>query len=322
VSGKAKAVPKMFWPTTRYPADAKALRKQLGTYETKNGVLPGVAEQNSREAFVCQLIESTRRVKYVKKLLQRQIGPACADPSSTSFDPLKAAILALRAKNRDEACWLTFLFVHFGKHSRAGWRLVRDFYVGNGPNERWTWSRVSNNPSQVTAWIDTQRVVWTNDGVDRHFGNHRKYESLKETGSVIESYVGWVTPPRTHAALFAQAATDAGSSTPRDVFEQLYKSLDAVKQFGRTARFDFLAMLGKLGLAPIEPARTYLSSATGPKDGAKRLFGAKRAGKLGMKGMESELLNLGAALKVNQQVLEDAICNWQKSPSTFRPFRG
>jgi hypothetical protein len=165
-------------------------------------------------------------------------------------------------------------------------------------------------------------VSWANDGVGRHFGNHRKYESLKTTGAVIESYIKWVAPPRTHAALFAQAAADAGSSAPRDVFDELYKSLDAVNRFGRTAKFDFLAMLGKLGLAPIEPARAYLSGATGPRDGSTRLFGPNAAEKLGTNGLEDALLTLGATLKVNQQVMEDAICNWQKSPSSFRAFRG
>jgi hypothetical protein len=322
VSEKVKAVPRILWPMTRYPADAKALRKQLGAYESKNGAMPGIAKQECRDAFVCQLIESTRRVKYIAQLLQRTIGPTCSDPSSEDFDPLKAGILAIRANNHDEACWLTFLFVHFGKHSRVGWRLVRDFYAGDGPKARWTWRRVISSPSQVTPWIAGKRQAWQNDGIGRHFGNHRKYESIKEIGDVVESYVAWVAPPRTHAALFAQAAVAAGGAAPRDVFEELYKSLDAVKQFGRTAKFDFLAMLGKLGLAPIEPARAYLGGATGPKVGTEQLFGSGRAAALGTKGMEAELLKLGATLNVNQQVMEDAICNWQKNPSTFRPFRG
>jgi hypothetical protein len=34
------------------------------------------------------------------------------------------------------------------------------------------------------------------------------------------------------------------------------------------------------------------------------------------------LIELDADLKVGMQVLEDALCNWQKSPAHFERFRG
>ena len=45
------------------------------------------------------------------------------------------------------------------------------------------------------------------------FGNHRKYESLDAksengTGAVVESYVKWVGPPRTHAILMADGLAE------------------------------------------------------------------------------------------------------------------
>lgn len=309
---------KEFYPTRRYPTIAAQLRTDLASYESSTGTLDGIAATTHREAFLCQLIESTRRVRYVEVMRTRSIGAPCADPARETFDPLKAAILAIRAGNADEAGWLAFLFVYFGKHSKAGWRLARDFYAGSGPQKHWTWSRVKKNPSIVGTWLATQRVLWAKDGIARHFGNHRKYESLAATASSIASYVDWVGV--SHLDLVAKAVAAAGPDR-RAVFDHLYESMATVWRFGRTARFDYLALLGKLDLAPIEPARAYLVGATGPLSGTKLLFG-KRANGLPTKTLEHMLLTLGDVLRVNQQVLEDAICNWQKSPAAFQPFRG
>jgi hypothetical protein len=38
--------------------------------------------------------------------------------------------------------------------------------------------------------------------------------------------------------------------------------------------------------------------------------------------LEEWLVQLGAGLGVGMQVLEDALCNWQKSPVQFKRFRG
>jgi hypothetical protein len=91
-----------------------------------------------------------------------------------------------------------------------------------------------------------------------------------------------------------------------------------VLRFGRLARFDYLAMLGKLGLAGIKPGSTYLNGATGPLRGARLLFGVTANHSV----LDGWLGELDEELQVGMQVMEDALCNWQKSPSVFEPFRG
>jgi hypothetical protein len=96
----------------------------------------------------------------------------------------------------------------------------------------------------------------------------------------------------------------------------------AVKRFGRLATFDFLAMLGKLGVAPIEPGSAYLAEATGPLKGAKLLVFGDTEAKADPQHLEEILDALDVELKVGKQVLEDALCNWQKTPERFVLFRG
>lgn len=52
--------------------------------------------------------------------------------------------------------------------------------------------------------------------------------------------------------------------------------------------------------------------------GARLLFGGDES----TRKLDLWLVQLGAQLNVGMQVLEDALCNWQKSPEKFRPFRG
>ena len=73
---------------------------------------------------------------------------------------------------------------------------------------------------------------------------------------------------------------------PRATFDYLYGSMDDVVSFGRTAKFDYLTMVGKLQLAPIEPGSTYMQGATGPYQGALLLFGGNARAKLSQSDIE------------------------------------
>ncbi len=291
-------------------------------FDGRKRPLPGIRDVANREAFLEQLLESIHRVKFVAVLRGRKLSGLRADPNSELFDPLKAAILHQRQGNVEEAFWLVFVFVHFGKHVRAGWRYAREVYGRLGDAGRWDWASTSADPAGFRAWLHAHQGDLKSEGVPRGFGNHRKYESLDAysangTGAVVASYVGWVNPPSTHHGMFEEAYRQAGRD-PRKAFDHLYHSMEAVARFGRTARFDYLSMVGKLGLASIEPGSAYMKGSTGPVKGARLLFGGHET----EAALDSWLIELDAELKVGMQVLEDALCNWQKSPREFKPFRG
>jgi hypothetical protein len=300
------------------------LSAAIQDYSCDRVALPGAATAARRISLVAQMVESLRRIKFVKRISIRPIDPRRGDSASNLFDPLRAALLRVRDGDLDEAIWLVFLATHFGKHLQDGWRLMRDVYGDDGVP--WTYARVANHPDAFEEWLGEAFEWLKGDGSGRRFGNHRKYETLRTdsvrgTSNVVKSYIAWVGANRGHALLLEDAQAALGND-PTVLFDELYRSMGAVISFGRTARFDFLTMVSKLGLANIEPGIPYLVGATGPLDGARLLFGNDRKAALRAEDLDNMVTALGAYLGVGMQVMEDSLCNWQKSPDKFIAFRG
>jgi len=292
------------------------LSKGLRSFEKKCLDLPGIAEHAARSVFIEQLLESEHRVEYAQRLATMHLSVRRCDPADERFDPLRAAVIRARAGDLDEACWLVLLAIHFGKRRGDGWRSVRRIYRGPEHGGPWGWAEVSRNADEFEAWLK-ERVIPLDKDAAGWFGSHRKYESLEDTGQVVRTYLEWITGAGGHNALIDDAVKLANGD-PRIAFDCLYSGMTAnVFRFGRLAAFDYLAMLGKLGLAQIEPGSPYLSGSSGPLRGARLLFGEDYS----PSQLDDAVIELGTRLNLGMQVLEDALCNWQKSPQYFKPFR-
>lgn len=299
------------------------LKNSLEEFSRSNYPLPGIKSEANCIALCKQIVSSIHRIKFIQRIRERKISPATVDPSSESFDPLKAAIFHFRNGNIEEAFWLIFLSVHFGKHGKSGWQLVRAIYGANGAKKHWNWKNISSNSNNFRKWLAKNQDAIKSGKNPGRFGNHRKYESLDAwsnagTGHVIETYVNWIKEFGSHQKLIENAKKQVGDN-PGKLFDYLYRSMSSVHRFGRTARFDYLTMVGKIGLAQIEPRSTYMQGATGPFQGAKLLFGKVD---LSRKDLDRRVVELGDHLDVNMQIMEDALCNWQKKPNAFVLFRG
>jgi Alpha-glutamyl/putrescinyl thymine pyrophosphorylase clade 3 len=303
------------WPTR---ADRLAeIIEGLVAFSDNDTVLRGIADKCAREALAMQMIASLRRLEYTAILKMRDVHPYRADPESPLFDPERAAIFHARTGNVDEAIWLIFLSIHFGKHKRHGWRMLRDVYSGLGSG-LWTWQRVSTELGTFQPWLEKNR-----NGIGGAFGNHRKYETLNpdsksSTAYVIESFVNLTSP--SPSGYFGAVARAVGND-PMKIFDAAYKTLP-IKRFGRLAKFDLLCLLGRLDLAPLEPGSAYLRGATGPLEGACLLVDGDRSCSTKIDDLEGILGRLDSVLAVGMQVMEDSLCNWQKSPRKFIHFRG
>ena len=281
--------------------------------------MPGISRPETVDALAWQMIASLRRLDYTRILKSRPISQRRTDPGDSMFDPELAALWHAQSGDIDEAFWILFLSIHFGKHGKTGWTRLRDVYSGLGV-QLWTWDRTSSDPDAFAAWLVKHESL-----VGGAFGNHRKYETLKDspgkgTASVVASYISWIGPTRSHRQL-VNSLVAAGGNDPHNIFDQFYRSMN-VARFGRLAKFDFLALVGRLDLAPIEPGSAYLVDATGPKRGARLLFLGNAENRASDKLIDGWVLDLGTDLGVGMQVMEDSLCNWQKSPTKFVHFTG
>jgi hypothetical protein len=305
------------------PAETERLAAAIADYARHVRPLRGLRNDAHVESLAGQMQDSVRRIQYVKVQLQRPHDPARADPGSDIFDPILGAIVRKSEGDLEEAAWLTFLSTHCGKHLRLGWRLSKLIYAGGG--KPWTWQRISADPALFRVWVGKNQTLLAPDG-RAGFGNHRKYESLRAnsarpTGRVIESYAKWIEAAGGHEALFDAVVAESGGNRG-EAFDLLYQKADAILGFGRMGRFDFLTMLGKLELADIEPAIPYMTGATGPQAGARLLFYGNARATAKVRDLDKIVAEFGQHIGLGMQVMEDSICNWQKSPGKFRAFRG
>jgi hypothetical protein len=301
------------WPL-RQPIAAR-LEAGLADFSANQRVLVGIADPAARSTLAMQMVASLRRLDYSDVIRTRDISPERADPNNSLFDPERAAVFHMRDGHVDEAFWLVFLVTHFGKNLRYGWQRLREVYSGLGAHT-WTWERVSASPGAFRAWL-----LQHQGQIGGGFGSHRKFESIRAdavggTAAVVESYVSWVGPAHSHAALMANLV-QAGGNSPQSIFDHCFRSMH-VTHFGRLGKFDYLALLGRFGFADIRPGSAYLTGATGPLNGTRLLFGGSIHAGIEPAVLEDWLRDLDAVLDVGMQVMEDSLCNWQKSPLRFK----
>ena len=288
-------------------------------------VTAGLKRPTARKTFARQLVDSAHRTKYVTLMRSRTLSPLRVDPSSELFDPILAAIRLLSQGEIDEASWLIFLSVHFGKHGRTGWALCRRVYGTLCEGAPWTWSRIVTDAEAFKKWLGGREGKIKAGPPVASFGNHRKFETLRDLGdrgtpAAIATYVNWIKQSGDHKQKFDSALKQANGDG-KLAFDILYKSMN-VASFGRLAKFDYLSMLGKVGVTAIQAGSTYVEGATGPLKGAGILFFADKKVSVSTATLDQWLVELANHLGVTMQDMEDAVCNWQKSPTQYQSFRG
>lgn len=281
----------------------------------------GLNSPDRKSVLIAQLIDSIRRIEYLRLTSTRARSASLYTPYSGSFQPLGGAAALYKIGRTDDAYWLVYLATHFGKHKTDGWNLTEDFYGRFGQGGVWDWASASQDPMAISQWLEAIYPQVTSTGRSRRFGNHRKFETLKPgpkgTGHAVATYIEWVKVHGSHQALIGDVQRRVGQN-PKDAFACLYDDLDAVAKLGRLGKFDLLCNLSNLLIAPILADKAYIAQSTGPKAGAQLLFGNG----LSVAQLETACAELAGHLDVSPQAVEDAICNWQKSPANYIYFRG
>lgn len=300
---------------------ADQLNTALQRYADERHPILGISDPEARAVFIRQLVDSLHRVEFPRRLLGRKMSALRTNPCDTEyFDPIRAAVYHAAHANHDEACWLVFLFVTYGKSKNTGWRLIQDVYGRLRQGGRWDWATASADPGAMAAWIVANAGNLWPKGAPRPFGAHRQHERIEPSGKTVETYLRWIGAAGHRKKFDAIDAMNSGDR--RQNFDTLYHGMAEVYRYGRLAKFDYLAMLGKLDLAAVVPGSTYMPGATGPASGARIFFAGIASADLSANWLDEQLIDLDLFLGVGMQALEDALCNWQKSPKNFKSFRG
>ncbi|MBB05445.1 MAG: hypothetical protein CML03_08010 [Pseudooceanicola sp.] len=289
------------------------------------GPLPGIATAQRRQCWAQQIVSSLRRISYTDTLLMRSVNAARCDPHSGIFDPVRGALHFQRSGQLDEAVWLTFVLTHFGKHAVDEWKLAANVYGSFGVGPVWTFAQYAADLAGFENMLAANSGRLADASISGSFSNHRKFQSKKPEAiaKTFCTYYEWQTEFGGFRDRMIATHASVGQE-PQAAFDALYKSMKGVFGFGggRLGRFDFLTMLGKLQLAPITPGSVYLDKATGPLAGARLLFFGDRDHLITGRALEPRVDALDGVLGVGKQVIEDSLCNWQKSPDVYEYFRG
>jgi hypothetical protein len=280
--------------------------------------LLGLLDAATVKALATQFVASMRREDYYRRVQTKLVSANRADPSNPSFDAERAVAFHMQQGNVDEAGWLIFLMTHFARRPDTGWLRLQDVYGRLGAGT-WDWPIVTADPVAFYQWLAAN---WQD--IRGAFGNHRKYESLRPNANrpmarAVADYLDWIGPDD-HRVFFANAVRSSGND-PHTIFDHLYSTME-IKSFGRLAKFDYLSLVGRYQLAPIAAGSAYLDGATGPSRGVRLLFDGDPTSPTSNITLQGKLDDLDARLNVGMEVMEDALCNWQKSPKTFIHYKG
>ncbi|MGH2690058.1 MAG: hypothetical protein ACRDKW_14815 [Actinomycetota bacterium] len=271
--------------------------------------LPGLSESGERERFLAALRTAAAHREEEQAIA---MDPGEEDqlelPFADSWDPRRAIVQWHRAGDVEEATWLTFLTSYFAAADVGDpWRSVRTVYSGFGEH-RIGWRAVYQDAAAALAPCTNRAKEY--EGLS--FGNHRKNEPLKADHrygieAVVRSYLTLVKRlgNGSQAQMFTRYNGDPGLK-----FHKLLVDVTGVLRFGRLGAFDFLTLLGTLGVQPLAPAHLYLEGSTWPLEGAKRLLGAPDRAKA--PELDSRCSAVARELGVSIAVMEEALCTWHK----------
>ena len=231
------------------------------------------------------------------------------EPFSHTSNPF---ILAQRSDlGMQDRLWILYLATYFGKSNKSGWTLFnRAAFKKDGSLIRF--AEVKNDLDSYFQFLSSFDFF-----ADCDYSNHRKFTAKKLIGpnGVFKSLEFFVN----NIELFI-------SENEKD-FHEMYVLAKKIPGFGRLAGFDFTSTLVKCGLNVSEPNSMYANHSTGPLDGLKLLLkltnnstSSSSQIKLSADLMDWFLKN--TKIFMTGQVLEDAICNWQKSTTNYKRYTG
>ncbi|MCB9231507.1 MAG: hypothetical protein H6581_07585 [Bacteroidia bacterium] len=250
-----------------------------------------------------QTIDSIRRVEIFRTYSRRATnGEKLGLPYFHTSNPYT---LAQRLSlSTDTRIWFVYLATYFGKSNLSKWRLFNQATFRED-NTLITVEGILKDREEYFDFLKGRNLFQ-----NANYSNHRKYtkKSLEGNKGILFSFDFFLK----NLALFRAPVNQN--------FHKVYLNALKVPNFGRMAAFDFTCNLCKCRLYVDEPVSMYQAHSTGPLSALKDMLfyaGVTSPEKSLAISLGDELLDWFSAnsnIYMLAQVLEDSICNWQKSP--------
>lgn len=207
--------------------------------------------------------------------------------------------------------WVLYIATYFGKSSKSNWELFNRATFDNNRSIM-LFEDIRKDLNKYFAYLYSLNFF---DGCA--YSNHRKFTAkrLKGQKGVFESME------------YIVENIDQYSVENKMDFDSMYKLAQKIPNFGRLAAFDFSCSLVKCGLNIEEPQSIYGEHSTGPLNAIGLLLqvtnnSSSSEAKLRLCSDLMQWFQNNSTIFMVGQVLEDAICNWQKNTLHYIQYRG
>lgn len=285
--------------------------QQLEVLWTKalKDILNGKIQSDVLNILARQSYDSIRRIEIYKTYKVRAENAFNED--RTFFDTSNPFVLAQRPDlNIQNKIWVLYLATYFGKSEDSGWELFNrsSFRL----NELILLDEIFQDREKYFDYLKSFDFF-----ANTKFSNHRKY-----TKKALIGNKGLLQSMDYILDNIGEFCNDEKFD-----FHDVYKMAGKIPNFGRLASFDFTSTLVKCGLNVGEPKSMYANHSTGPLF-ALRLLLKLTNSSVSEKAQKDLSISLvewfddHSDIFMVGQVLEDAICNWQKNTKKYILYKG
>lgn len=257
-----------------------------------------------------QSYDSIRRIEIYKTYKLR--AAQAVEGGRSYFETSNPFVLAQRSDlDTENRIWIVYLATYFGKSQKSSWELFN----------RAAFDLKRSLITTVQIKADIEKYFNYLESFDffenSKFSNHRKYtkKSLGGRKGLFRSMEYVLENIKQYC------------NNDQIEFHEMYKRANQIPNFGRLASFDFSSSLVKCGFSIQEPQSMYARNSTGPLQALGfllRLTDSDTAIQA-QKNLSDDLVewfNQNSNIFMVGQVLEDAICNWQKNPKKYIHYTG
>lgn len=267
-------------------------------------------EVNKLNILALQTNDSIRRIAIYEKYKERAL--KAAEENQEFIDTSIPFVLAQRPDlNLKNRLWVLYIATYFGKSNKSKWELFnRATFDENGTII--LYDEIKEDINKYFAYLSSFEFF---DKCD--YSNHRKF-----TPKRLEGHKGVF-----NSMTYLVNNMDQFAIEEKMDFHSMYKLAQKIPNFGRLAAFDFSCSLVKCGLNVEQPLSMYAEHSTGPMDAIGLILRLTKNNTSpdAKKKLCTDLMNWfveKASIFMIGQVLEDAICNWQKNTSAYTKYIG